>query len=529
MKAKRILSKFNIIERINKKKIEEELRIEYQGVLSKIKQYLDERGVMLLYVELPIRAKISGFTAFELERLNNWSFDFNKYKEELPKLKRLYGDNVTQEYILSVFDGGIVVQGDKRKVLLDFESDHQHIINGRRITIGQPTKYNNTIYTHGSCTWRGTGVEDSQTIASYLQALINENYKDSYRVVNSSIGRGSDIFDDFEYIKEQKYKEGDIVILGSFGKINELVKDVFFESKGIVKIETSSLFCQPHNHGTWFNDNVLHTNHNGNSAIAFHIYECLCSQKWLRQYSLSDISSCKPPMPKDTSVLVKGQKVYGDNPALLKFIEGLKPYKKGDEKSVNGSIVMNCNPFTLGHRYLIEYAASKVNNLYIFVVEENCSYFSFYDRLNLVRQGTADIKNVIVLPSGNFIISATTFPGYFYKDNLKEAKIDCSNDLNVFAQYIAPALNIKIRFAGEEPLDPVTNQYNEGMKEILPQYGIEFYAIPRKEDDEGTGVISASRVRRYFEKGEFAEIKKIVPPTTYEYLVTRFKREHPNG
>jgi [citrate (pro-3S)-lyase] ligase len=185
---------------------------------------------------------------------------------------------------------------------------------------------------------------------------------------------------------------------------------------------------------------------------------------------------------------------------------------------------MNCNPFTLGHRFLIEYAASKVDTLYIFVVEENRSYFTFEDRYALVKKGTEDLNNVIVLPSGNFIISATTFPGYFYKDSLKEVKIDCSNDLTVFAQYIAPALDIKIRFAGEEPLDPITNQYNDGMKDILPKYGITFKAIPRKIDDNGVEVISASRVRKYFEEGRLEEIKNIVPQTTYDYLYNKYQK-----
>ena len=188
---------------------------------------------------------------------------------------------------------------------------------------------------------------------------------------------------------------------------------------------------------------------------------------------------------------------------------------------MNGSIVMNCNPFTLGHRYLIEYAAKQVDTLYIFVVEENRSYFPFNDRLELVRKGTEDISNVVVLPSGNFIISATTFPGYFYKDNLKDVKIDCSNDINVFAQYIAPALNIRIRFAGEEPLDPVTNQYNSGMKELLPKYGMEFCVIERKKDNDGVQVISASRVRKLFEAGDFAALKNLVPNSTLSYLVER--------
>ena len=138
----------------------------------------------------------------------------------------------------------------------------------------------------------------------------------------------------------------------------------------------------------------------------------------------------------------------------------------------------------------------------------------------MIQKGTADLPNVVVLPSGNFIISAVTFPGYFYKDNLKETKIDCSNDLNVFAQYIAPALNIKVRFAGEEPLDPVTKQYNEGMAEILPQHGMEFCEIPRKQDDEGVGVISASRVRKLLKEKNFEGLKKLVPQTTLDYLLT---------
>ena len=498
-------------------------------LIAEIGEYLVEREVKVLYVELPIQSKIKNLSTFEKERIKTWCFDFNKYKEELPKLEKLYGNGISKDYILSVFDGGIVVQGEKRKVLLDFESEHQHIVNGRRLTLGQPSNYKNIIYTHGACTWRGTGVEDGQTIASFIQTLVNDNYPNSYKLVNSAIGRGSSLYDDFEIIKEQNYTPGDIVIMGSFGNVVSAIDPDYFRKQGFVFIETSSCFNRPHDYGEWFNDDTLHTNKRGNRVIADKIYETLVNLGWLSKAYATDLSSRKPPMPKDTSELTKGQKIYGDNPELLKFIESLKPYKKGDEKSINGSIVMNCNPFTLGHRYLIEYAASQVENLYIFVVEENRSYFTFEDRLELVRKGTSDIKNVTVLPSGNFIISATTFPGYFYKDNLKEAKIDCSNDLSVFAQYIAPALNIKIRFAGEEPLDPVTNQYNEGMKEILPQYGMEFHAIPRKEDEEGIGVISASRVRRHFEKGELAEIKKIVPQTTFDYLVARYNREHPNG
>ena len=55
-----------------------------------------------------------------------------------------------------------------------------------------------------------------------------------------------------------------------------------------------------------------------------------------------------------------------------------------------GAAVMNCNPFTIGHRYLIETAAKECDLLYIFVLSEDKSEFSFADRLEMVKRGTAD-------------------------------------------------------------------------------------------------------------------------------------------
>lgn len=186
-----------------------------------------------------------------------------------------------------------------------------------------------------------------------------------------------------------------------------------------------------------------------------------------------------------------------------------------------GSIVMNCNPFTLGHQYLIGYAAERVDYLYVFVVEEDKSYFKFEDRIELVKAGTAHLRNVKVLPSGQFIISSTTFSEYFDKANLKGTTIDTSLDVETFGSQIAPCLNISVRFVGEEPLDPITAQYNQSMKDILPKYGIEVCEIPRKEDE--VGVISASRVRKCLEENKWDEIKKLVPETTYLFLEEKFK------
>ena len=181
-----------------------------------------------------------------------------------------------------------------------------------------------------------------------------------------------------------------------------------------------------------------------------------------------------------------------------------------------GAIVMNCNPFTLGHRYLVEQALQHVDELYLFVVEENRSFFSFEHRFKMVKAGVADLKNVEIIPSGKFILSHQTFHNYFEKEYLQKVEIDASKDLFIFAEYIAKELNIKIRFVGEEPFDTVTRQYNAQMKKILGDAGIDVLEIPRKKI--GSMAISASRVRQCITKQNWQEVSQLVPETTMKYL-----------
>ena len=196
-------------------------------------------------------------------------------------------------------------------------------------------------------------------------------------------------------------------------------------------------------------------------------------------------------------------------------LEAYKQQLKAKRPQI-GALVMNCNPFTLGHQYLVEYAAARVNKLYIFVVEEDKSQFPFADRIELVKQGVKHLSNAEVLPSGKFIISQTTFSGYFNKAELQDVQVDSSEDVEIFGREIAPTLGITIRFAGEEPTDNVTRQYNETMKKILPRYGVEFHEIPRKKI--GNEPISASKVREALKRSDFDKIRKLVPWTTYKYL-----------
>ncbi len=182
----------------------------------------------------------------------------------------------------------------------------------------------------------------------------------------------------------------------------------------------------------------------------------------------------------------------------------------------NGAIVMNANPFTVGHKRLVEYASSMVDRLYIFVVEEDASFFSFRERFDMVVQGTKDISNVIVLPSGNFMISNKTFYAYFTKDIDNGKKIDASRDILIFARYIVPYFGIKKRFVGDEPLDQVTAQYNEQMKRILPHYRCELIEISRfKNSNE---VVSGSTVRKFIQEKDIDNLRRLLPKTSFDYI-----------
>ncbi|MBR6792981.1 MAG: [Clostridia bacterium] len=181
-----------------------------------------------------------------------------------------------------------------------------------------------------------------------------------------------------------------------------------------------------------------------------------------------------------------------------------------------GACVMNCNPFTWGHRHLIETAARECDRVYVFVLSEEKSAFPAADRLRLVQEGTADLKNVTVLPTGPYLISSATFPTYFLKDREQAGEAQCMLDVEIFAKYYAPRFSITRRYVAEEPLSPLTAQYNAALREHLPQKGITLVEIPRLER-EGTP-ISASAVRRHLADGEWEQLEKLVPPTTLNYL-----------
>ena len=384
----------------------------------------------------------------------------------------------------------------------------RRIHNGRRETAYQPEQFKHRIWFVGSCHHFGIGAPFYKTIESYLQKMINEANL-PYRVENESqffYNRYQDLFYNLNNLRPAP---GDIIFVWvdnisvkrlPFFDIGNIFSDESKDYKNLLAIK-------------------YHMNELGYEFLAKKYFKLLTKNNFFRNVQFQYPA---PPPPCHRygipAQFEQGFKPLNANAELESYKQQLR-----ENRHKVGALVMNCNPFTLGHQYLVEYAAARVAWLYIFVVQEDKSEFPFADRIELVRKGVHHLRNVTVLPSGKFIISQQTFSGYFNKSELQDVQVDSSQDVEIFGREIAPELGITIRFAGEEPTDNVTRQYNETMKEILPRYGVEFREIPRKTF--GSEPISASTVRKALKVGDFKKIKKLVPNTTLAYLKKLSKRD----
>lgn len=197
------------------------------------------------------------------------------------------------------------------------------------------------------------------------------------------------------------------------------------------------------------------------------------------------------------------------------FPSYLSRLEKTARPGVSGAIVMNANPFTLGHQYLVETAAGRCDTLHLFLLSEDASLVPFGVRKQLVQAGTAHLKNVVLHDSGPYIISNATFPSYFLKDDVAVIQGHAKLDLAIFVR-IARALGVTVRFVGEEPTSQVTGLYNEIMAAQLPENGIDCVILPRKQ---AMGkAISASTVRAALQAGDWQTLSQLVPQTTLDYF-----------
>lgn len=446
---------------------------------------LIEKGISVVEFAIPSETAIEYKTELEWKSMalqvgmGGWQNDIGFAREEkIQIVKSIYG-----EHMLDMFEKGICTNLEEKKSVCIGD------LIGK--TLEEKTD-GKRIYLIGPCIVGGIGCMAENTLLAYIQELVKT---EEYCVIGIAIPV-------VEYsawkqkIEKIPIRKGDILVI--------VEEEKWFpkEKEGCDRISLKEVYDNPERK-TMFALDPIHTNAEGNKHLAEQIY---------KSYLQKEINSLKDCERK---FLQKGELLDADTiKQITQYIDKIKCVSEGTK----GAIVMNCNPFTYGHQYLIEYAAQKVDILYVFVVEENCSYFDFEERIQLVRLGTKHIKNVVVAPSGKWMISYKTFKTYFLKETMQEVSIDASLDLEIFARYIAPSLGIQIRFVGEEPFDQVTQQYNCQMKETLQLFDIAVEEIPRIKI--GGVAVSATNVRKALKEKKWMEIEKLVPQTTYNYLKT---------
>ena len=389
----------------------------------------------------------------------------------------------------------IDINGYRRFV--DYTSRTVNTRNGKRITTDQPINPKRAIFFVGPSFFYGLGVADKYTFESILQRYLNDKTPEQGFILHNQGFPDTDLIRDVAFLRSLPVKKGDIVFFWANNK-----QPVW----GIPCCDLRLKSVRPHNYGDIFTDG--HFSKNGNRMIADGIFEFLQKHNFFEEILHSD---GELPNSRENDDIDSDE-----DENLRQYKRKLKKFYFANISPKVGAIVMNCNPFTLGHRYLVEQALKQCDKLVVFVVEEDKSMFPFADRIKLVKENLSDLENVSVMPSGQFIISSRTFSEYFNKESLQERSIDTSLDVTLFANDIAPCMNITARFAGAEPFDSVTRQYNESMSRILPQYGIKFIEIPRLKS-EGEE-ISASKARELLKTRQFDKLKKLVPEKTLKYL-----------
>ncbi len=455
---------------------------------SKIEE-LESKGASVLSLVIPQEAEVRIRTKAELESYR-YGVSFSEYVnayDYISEQKRNIAESIYGKETCEYYRNG----GEDKKTFINFGRFPCFYI---RDNLSEKK-----IYVIGPCIVEGNLQMPSECLVAKLQEKVE---KDGYTVIGCVILWHE--YDLWEMVEDLPIRKQDIVIC-----VDERNRTPEKGKGRAVYLDSLELYNRLERK-TWYAGAApIHVNADGVDALSDFLYYMYLRKEIEKKNNL--------PEREKRHCLQQGRILSMEQTAAIaSYINEIGIPDKNEWQKI-GAIIMNGNPFTLGHKYLVEYAASQVDMLYLFIVQEDRSHFPFSARFAMAAAGVSHLKNVKVVPSGDFVLSYKTLPAYFEKEVYREIKLNAAVDLEIFAHYIAPELGIKWRFVGEEPNDRITRQYNEQMKTILKENGINVVEICRKESLGEP--ISASRFRELFFGGNMEESMKLVPQTTWKILL----------
>lgn len=475
-------------------------------LINKLLDYYNKKGVHFIIVNGLMKKSLKDVSDSERKRLD---MSVEQVMQDSGFIARFCGDDALSYKIMSLHKGDLnqlarVVSNGVCNILLDRKEDHYNIINGKRYTTDVPYSASQRVHMFGPCSVMGLCVADEMTICSILQRHLNGVGYDA-KVYNHGLAYGNDQLNDLVAMMDEPVRSGDCVIwFSAFDKINLST----FENQSIPIVDVAQCVKGLKD---WYLDNPFHCNGQANSRIAAGIFN------HLKNIPPSHIAS-------ESSSLIDSMKIdLHHNPysilnstELNSYEEYLEQFRCSSNVKIKGAVVLNANPCTLGHLYLIKEALKYVDFLYVFLVEDSTGNLPYIEREFMLKESLKYNKRVRVIRGGSIMTSEKIFPEYFNRSS-KPSKVSLVLAHRCFGQVVSKKLGVTYRFFGTEPNDPLTRALNESACEILPKYGIKPIFVERMSI-EGK-YVSAKNVRLLLEDKLYSKLARLVPFSTYKRLL----------
>lgn len=483
-------------------------------LIDKVISYYKNAEVNFLFIKGIMKKSLNKVSDDEKSRLN---MTIEQVLQDTEFLHRFCGEDTVSFNKLCQHKDDLnqfvkVVSNGICNVLLDKTEENYNIIGGRRFTTGVPNNASIKIHIFGPCIVMGLCVADEMTICSILQRLINQEGYNA-EVINHGLAYGNDQLNDLLSMMDEPVRQGDCVIWFSSFKNGDLLK---LHRRDIPIINVRECVKDLND---WFLDNPFHcnaaTNYNIATAIYHKIDKLFCEPSDRNRYSMIDSLSLD---------LHHNPYAILDSIELNDYMEYIKQFKCDESIKVKGAVVLNANPCTYGHMYLIREALKYVDFLYVFLVEESVGSLPYMDREYMLKESLKYNRRVKVLRGGNIMTSEKVFPEYFNKSS-EPSRISLVLTHRTFGKIVSSTLGVTYRFFGTEPNDMITQALNESASEILPEYGIRPIFIERMSFNGN--YISTKNVRNLLYNNQYSELAKLVPFPTYERLL-EIKHEYNN-